>query len=88
MPEDTAGKKYVSEDMPIGEVVANYPEAVPVLLKYGLHCIGCQIAMMETLRDGLLAHGMTEEDIKRVVSEINETIENIRKSLEDGKEEK
>ncbi len=85
MPEDTTGKKYVSEDMPIGEVVANYPEAVPVLLKYGLHCIGCQIAMMETLRDGLLAHGINEEDIKRVVSEINEAIEKVRKALEEEK---
>ncbi len=85
MPEDNEKKIYVTADMSIGEVVSNYPEAVAVLMKYGLHCIGCQIAAFESLRDGLVAHGLSEKDVERVVEEINATIEEVKKTVEEKK---
>ena len=77
-----ARKEYVSADMSIGEVVSNYPEAVPILMKYGLHCIGCQIAAFESLREGLLAHGLSEKDVERVIEEINATIDEVKKAVD------
>jgi hybrid cluster-associated redox disulfide protein len=73
----------VSADMNMGEIIEKYPETIPVLLKYGLHCIGCHVASWESLRDGLMAHGMDEKGIKEVVDEINRTIREFNKALED-----
>lgn len=64
----------VTKDSPIGEVVKNHPEAVEVFLKYGLHCIGCPASMMETVGQGGAGHGMSEEEIAKMVDEINQKI--------------
>ncbi len=80
--EKKNAKEFVSADMNMGEIIEKYPEAIPVLLKYGLHCIGCHIASWESLRDGLMAHGMDEKDVEMVVEEINRTIKEFNKALE------
>jgi hybrid cluster-associated redox disulfide protein len=72
--KEGVGRSYVSADMSLGEIIENYPETIPVLLKYGLHCIGCHIASWESLREGLMAHGLDEKGIMDVVDELNRTI--------------
>jgi hybrid cluster-associated redox disulfide protein len=64
----------VTKESSIGEIVRQHPETIEVFLKYGLHCIGCPASMMETLEQGAAGHGMTEEDIKKMVEEINQKI--------------
>ena len=34
----------INKNMTLGEVVEKYPETAEVMLKYGLHCVGCHIA--------------------------------------------
>ena len=60
--------------MKLGDVVAKHPEAVPVMLEYGLHCIGCHVAAFETIEQGALAHGLKEEDIKKMIEKMNKAI--------------
>ena len=60
--------------MRLGEVVSGYPDAVPIMLGYGLHCIGCHVAAFETIEEGARAHGMGNEDIKKMVSEMNKAV--------------
>ena len=64
----------VTRETPIGEVVRDHPETVEVFLKYGLHCIGCPASMMETVEQGAAGHGMDEEEITKLVEELNQKI--------------
>lgn len=63
--------RRITKDIPIGEIVSKYPETIEVFLKHGLHCIGCQLANLETLEIGAKAHGI---DIKQILKELNEKI--------------
>ncbi len=56
--------------MTISEILAVYPEAEPVLSKWGFHCISCPLAAMESLEQGAMAHGLNDGDLKKLISEI------------------
>jgi len=61
----------------LGQIIQQYPEAGPVLGKAGLHCVGCHVSAYESLEDGCRAHGMSDEDIKNVVKEVNAKIKEV-----------
>lgn len=69
----------IKKSMRIGEITMKHPKAIPIMLKAGLHCIGCQIAGMETLEQGCLAHGMNEKEIKKLVEEMNKELKKKEK---------
>lgn len=68
------GLNDIRGDMLIGEVVAKYPQAVPVFLKYGLHCVGCFVSPYETLEQGSLGHGMPRDAFEKMLSEANSKV--------------
>lgn len=53
----------VSGDMPIMELIDRHPEALPVLMEYGFHCIGCAVSDVETIESGSVIHGFDVEDV-------------------------
>ena len=67
-------KKLITKDMLIGDIAVKYPKAVPVMFKHGMHCIGCGMTAYESLEQGCLAHGMGEEEINKMVEEINKVV--------------
>lgn len=69
-------EKKINKEMTIGEVVVKFPEAIPIMMKYGLHCVGCHVAAYETVEQGAAAHGMDEEQINKMLEDMNKTIEN------------
>ena len=64
----------ITKDMTLGDVVSKYPEAAQVMLKYGLHCVGCHVAAFETVEQGAMAHGMDREQIDKMLKEMNGVI--------------
>ncbi|HZX45177.1 MAG TPA: DUF1858 domain-containing protein [Candidatus Nanoarchaeia archaeon] len=64
----------ITKEMQFSELLEKYPKAAPILMKYGLHCIGCHIAAFETIEQGSLAHGMGDEDIKKMLKEMNAAV--------------
>ena len=64
--------QYVDKDMTMGEIVMKYPETIPVILSHGLHCIGCHVSPYESIEQGSLGHGMTEEEFETLLKEVNE----------------
>lgn len=64
-------EKKIHKDMKIGEVVKAYPAAAEVMMEYGLHCIGCHVAEWETLEQGCKAHGISDQEIKKMIDELN-----------------
>lgn len=67
-------EKNIKRTMTLGDLVQEYPKAVPVLTKAGLHCIGCHVATWETIEQGCKAHGLSDGDIDKILDEMNEII--------------
>ena len=67
----------VEKTMIIGEIVSMFPEAAEVIQGYGVHCVGCHANAYETLEQGILGHGFSEDELQDLVDELNEYIEDI-----------
>lgn len=61
----------ITKDMTFAEVVSKYPKATKVFLRHEMHCVGCPIAMQETVEQGAKAHGIS---VKKLVEELNKAI--------------
>jgi hybrid cluster-associated redox disulfide protein len=65
----------ITKEMPIGQVVQDYPQTVPVFLRHGLMCFGCAIAQYENVEQGAVAHGINVEalmkDLNAAVAQAN-----------------
>lgn len=64
----------VRPDMTIGEAVSKYPQSAQIMLSYGLHCVGCHVNPYETIEQGAMGHGMTNQDVNQMIKEINKNI--------------
>ena len=54
--------------MTFAQLLKKYPEASEVLFKEGMMCVGCPMAMQETLEQGCKAHGL---DVNKIIKKIN-----------------
>ena len=61
-------KNNITRDMTIFQAMRMRPDAVEKLLNMGMGCGGCQFAMMETIEQGAMVHGL---DVEKVLKEIN-----------------
>jgi hybrid cluster-associated redox disulfide protein len=68
----------ITKEMTIHEIFYSFPkqreELAQILMSEGLGCCGCAAAQFETLEQGLLAHGKSEEDIERIINALNAAI--------------
>lgn len=62
--------KKITKKTKLSELVRE-EKVVEVLFESGLGCIGCPMAMEETLEEGCLAHGMNDKDIDKLVERLN-----------------
>ena len=65
-------QELIQENMTIGEVVEKYPKAAEIMTRYGLHCVGCHVSPLETVKQGALGHGMPKEIFRKMMKEVNE----------------
>jgi hybrid cluster-associated redox disulfide protein len=79
-PKNKNSKDEVRKDMLIAEIVEQHPELVPVIMDYGVHCVNCGAAMFETLEEGFMGHGMSDEDVDKTIKELNDYIKENSKS--------
>jgi hybrid cluster-associated redox disulfide protein len=72
MPKKQTTKKgAITTKMRIGDVVNKYPESAEIMMRSGMHCIGCLMATQETIEQGAIAHGMSKEQISKMLKEMN-----------------
>jgi len=64
----------VSKDMLIGDLLRMDANIMPMLLRAGMHCIGCPSAQMESLEDACAVHGI---DADVLVAQMNEVLETL-----------
>ncbi|MFH1326846.1 MAG: DUF1858 domain-containing protein [archaeon] len=64
-------KDKITSDIKLSKILEKNPKAAGVLFDAGLHCIGCPMAMQETLEQGCQAHGMSKNEIDKIIEELN-----------------
>lgn len=55
----------------MSELLTLLPEAGTVLARYGLHCAGCVYSGVETIAQGCMGHGYSEEDVALLLEDLN-----------------
>lgn len=70
----------ITKNIPINDLINNHPDVIPVLMGYGLHCVGCSFASHDTLETGAKLHGFSEEEIEMMIKDVNITIKAIEEN--------
>ena len=70
----------ITKNMTMGEIVQKYPETVDVMIKHGLHCVGCHFAAMETIEQGAIGHGISLDEL---LKDMNKAIKKDKKSRDE-----
>lgn len=61
----------LTKEMGIGEIVAKYPQTIPVFQAHGMGCFGCAAARFENIEQGALAHGI---DVPKLMQDLKDAI--------------
>ena len=61
----------ISKDMLIGELLQKSDLIAPILMRAGMHCLGCPSSQGESLEEACMVHGF---DCDSLVSGINEIL--------------
>ena len=61
----------ISKETRIGELLVTFPEAAPILMEIGMHCLGCPSSQMESLEEACMVHGA---DADALVADLNKAI--------------
>ena len=62
----------ITREMTIAEIIASYPQTIPVFRSFGLDCMECQIADYEQVEHGAGVHNV---DIEELLKALNKAIE-------------
>lgn len=61
----------ISKDMTIGSLLQKDELIAPVLMRAGMHCLGCPASQAESLEEACMVHGI---DCNVLVSQLNELL--------------
>ena len=62
-------KDQFTKDSTLGEVIEKKPDAVAILLGFGMHCFGCPVTQFETLEEAAMVHGV---ELDYLLKKLNE----------------
>jgi len=71
MVKKKKARQKITKDMMFSNIIKKYPETVEVFFEYDLGCVGCPMAVAETIEQGARAHGI---NVKKLVDELNKKI--------------
>ena len=62
----------ITKDTIIGDILDICPDAAPLFLEIGMHCLGCPSSRGETVEQACMVHGV---DCEAFLEKVNEFIE-------------
>lgn len=62
----------VTKDMSIISVLQLNRNTAPIFMNYGMHCLGCPHATMESIEDACAVHGINADEL---VADLNKFLE-------------
>ena len=60
----------ITKEMNFAELLSVHPAAADILMKYGMHCIGCALAQGESIEQGASVHGITGKKFEKLMKEL------------------
>ncbi len=64
-------KKEITGKTNIQDAFAMNPKVGEILFQSGIGCFGCAFAPVETIEEGMKAHGLTKKEIDKLLKEMN-----------------
>jgi len=58
----------VTKDTMIGELIRNKPEAIDILMRFGLGCVGCPASQMESIEEAAMVHGLNLDELLKALN--------------------
>ena len=58
----------ITKDTLISEILKINPNAIPILMSFGMGCLGCPSSQMETLEEAATVHGL---DVNVILEKLN-----------------
>ena len=59
----------INKNMTIGELLLTSDLIAPILMRAGMHCLGCPSSQMESLAEAAMVHGI---DVNELISRLNQ----------------
>ena len=72
---------HIDRTSNIGEITKILPQATEILASYHLGCGGCDASEFETLEDGIISHGYSEEIVDEIIEKCNEILDEYYDTL-------
>ena len=73
--------KTIEKSTVIGEILQFAPQAAPMFLSIGMHCLGCPASSGETVDEACMVHGV---DADAFLVELNNYLAECEKSKEEA----
>ncbi|MDB4979013.1 MAG: putative iron-sulfur cluster assembly accessory protein [Candidatus Peribacteria bacterium] len=67
----------ITKHMRVLDIITLCPEAENIMAEYGLHCFHCDANAFESLGDGCVSHGFSNEEVDELVDDINQIIRDL-----------
>lgn len=65
----------ITKEMTIGQLLTVNPHVAPVLMRMGMHCLGCPSAQAESLADAAIVHGMDPDVLEKQINDFLASVE-------------
>ena len=59
----------VTKDMLIGQLITLDPNIAPILMRAGMHCLGCPASQMESLEEAAMVHGLDAQVLEDQIND-------------------
>lgn len=53
----------INKDTLVGDIIKEKPEAIEILVGFGMGCVGCPSAQMESLEQAASIHGLDLDEL-------------------------
>ncbi len=72
----------IEKDTIIGSILDVAPQAAPLFMAIGMHCLGCSSSRGETVEEACMVHGI---DCDSFIAQLNKFLEALENAEEENK---
>ena len=69
--ENGGTQMEITKDTIIGDILRIAPQAAPIFMGIGMHCLGCPASQAETVAEACAVHGV---DVDKLLAEVKRLI--------------
>ncbi len=73
----------ITKETVIGDILDIAPQTAPIFFSIGMHCLGCPSSRGETVEEACMVHGLTGEQMDKLLDIVNEE---ANRDFEDGEQ--